>query len=138
MNKKLLNKRLSDAIRRGIFEGMKRARREIYTIDAVEEETGEAYEDMSISGTYYDEDEALDAAREFARSLVGLDELVVTYVYSGEYQTPTGDVFGEPDAFYSISNKGREETIEARSAAGYTRPECDEYATDYLSEEEKS
>ena len=130
-----LNERLSAAIRRGISEGMKRARRSVYTIDAYYIESETSADDMSISQTFYDEDEALDTAREFARGMTGADETVIVYVYSGEYQTPSGDIFGEPEAFYSISNRDRETTAQALTAAGYVTDKCDEYATDYLEED---
>ena len=127
-----LNERLAQAIERGLTEGMKRARRSIYTIDATYIESETPVDDMSIAATFYDEEEAIDAARQFAKDMIDADEVVITYVYSGQYETPNGDVFGEPEAFYSISNRDKEETAEVMKSVGFISSECDEYATDYL------
>ena len=43
------------------------------------------------------------------------------------YGTPSGDVYGDPYAIYSISNKGKEETVAAMTEMGYSNLECDEY-----------
>lgn len=133
MNFNNLNERLAEAINRGLVEGMKRARKSIFTIDATYIETEDPVDDMSIATTFYDEDEAIEAARNFARDMIGADGgVVITYVYSGEYETPNGDIYGDPEAFYSISNSNEEETAAAMKAAGFVSTGCDEYATDYL------
>lgn len=78
-----LNERLARAIERGLTEGMKRARKSIYTIDATYIESETPVDDMSIASTFYDEEEAIDAARQFAKDMIDADEVVITYVYSG-------------------------------------------------------
>lgn len=133
MNLNNLNERLAEAINRGLLEGMKRARREIFTINATYIETEESVDDMSIATTFYTEDDAIEAARDFAKDMVNADDgVVITYVYSGEYETPSGDVFGEPEPFYSISNSDKETTDAAMKEVGFVSTGCDEYATDYF------
>ena len=74
-----------------------------------------------------DRQAAIEAARSFASEISDEDEVIVVWVYAGEYKTPSGDVYGDPYAIYSISNKGKEETVEAMTEMGYSNLECDEY-----------
>lgn len=46
---------------------------------------------------------------------------------AGEYKFPSGDIYGEPDAIYAVSNSDEQTTIDARTQANYTNPEVDEY-----------
>ena len=70
---------------------------------------------------------AIEAARSFASEISDEDEVIVVWVYAGEYKTPSGDVYGDPYAIYSISNKRKEETVAAMTEMGFSNPECDEY-----------
>lgn len=120
---------LQEKIENCLYEALKRSRRDIFTIsiDRVNDESEYDYMPYTAQN-YYSEDDVLNDAHMIAEELRSEEELLIINVFCGEYETPTGDVFGEPYAFFTISNKNRTETIKARKEAGFANPECDEYA----------
>ena len=124
---KKLDELLTAAVEKGISEAIQRSRRAIFTVNAERILDEEEYWSGEYSVEYTSEKAAIEAARSFASEISDEDEVIVVWVYAGEYKTPSGDVYGDPYAIYSISNKGKEETVAAMSEMGFSNPECDEY-----------
>ena len=120
---------LQKKIENCLYEALKRSKREIFTIsiDRVYDESEYEYMPYTTQN-YYSEDDVLNDAHMIAEELRSDEDLLIINVFCGEYETPSGDVFGEPYAFFTISNKSKEETIKGRKDAGFINPECDEYA----------
>ena len=103
----------------------------IFTLNALDITTDEGIEDMKYIGqTYYSEDDAIDAAREMANAYSDWDGVIIVSVMTGEYEMPSGDIYGEPMDIYTISNKDKNQTIQAREESGYTNAEVDEYISE--------
>jgi len=118
-------------INRSVKRVLKESQRqqEIFTISALDIENEEDVSDMQYCGkSYYDIDEAIEAATEFAKTLSDYDSVIIVTVYGGEYETQSGDVYGEPFDIYTISNSDQETTEIAREEAGYYRLDVDDYA----------
>ena len=106
--------------------------REVFTINAFSIESESSIDEVQYQGpTYYSIDDAIDAARELAVSLIDYDETVIVTVYAGEYEKSNGDIYGEPVDVYTISNRDRKSTAIARRQSGYSSDKVNEYATDY-------
>ena len=105
----------------------------IFTIQATrlskEYEEEESYEDMRYtSQTYYNEQRAIDAARDMADDLIDEDDVILISVFAGEEEDLEGNVWGEYFDIFTISNQDEESTIRARKAFGYADPTVNEYA----------
>lgn len=124
-----LHRIVKESVKRVLKESENNAKKEIFTIDGLNIETEEDASDMKYCGAvYYSEDEAVKAAREYAEMCAGsYEEVIIVTVFGGEYETSSGDIYGEPYDIYSISSKDKETTIAARREAGYTSAEVDEY-----------
>ena len=114
-----------------IFE--KDDRYPIFTIQATrlskEYDEEESYEDMRYtSQTYYNEQRAIDAARDMADDLTDEDDVILISVFAGEEEDLEGNVWGECFDIFTISNQDEETTIRARKAFGYANPTVNEYA----------
>lgn len=133
MNKKLIRLTESD-LHRIVKESVNRIlresnRKEVFTISAFNIENEEDVSDMRYCGqTYYNIDDAIASATEFAQSLIDYGSVVMVTVYAGEYQTESGDIFGEPQDVYTISNNDRRTTAIARKKAGYVTDKVNDYA----------
>lgn len=101
--------------------------KDVYTIDVFNVDADEGIDDMRYAVLYESFDEAVDAARECARSYADCGEVVCVSVMGGEFETPSGDVFGDPEVIYTISNSDEETTMNARKEAGFVTAEVDEY-----------
>ena len=106
----------------------------IFTIQATrlskEYDEEEPYEDMQYTcQTYYNEQRAIDAARDMADNLIDEDDVILISVFAGEEEDLEGNIWGD-DKFdiFTISNKDEETTIRARKAFGYVDPTVNEYA----------
>ena len=105
----------------------------IFTIQATrlskEYEEEESYEDMRYtSQTYYNEQRAIDAARDMADDLIDEDDVILISVFAGEEEDLDGNVCGDCFDIFTISNQDEESTIRARKAFGYAEPTVNEYA----------
>lgn len=102
--------------------------KDLYTLDVFNVEADEGIDDMRYAGATYETfDDALEAARECARSYADCGEVVEVSIMSGEFETPSGNIFGDPEVIYTISNSDEETTMNARKEAGFATPEVDEY-----------
>ena len=118
-------------VKESVQKILKEAQRgkEVFTISAFDIESEEDVSDMQYcSPTYYSVDDAIDTARMFAKSLASDDRVIMVTVYAGEYENGNGDIFGEPQDIYTISNKDRRTTAIARKRCGYASEKVDEYA----------
>ena len=124
-----LHRIVKESVKRVLRESENSSKKEIFTIDGFNIETEEDASDMKYCGVvYYSEDEAVKAAREYAEICANsYEEVIIVTVFGGEYETSSGDIYGEPYDIYSISSKDKETTIAARREAGYTSVEVDEY-----------
>ena len=105
----------------------------IFTIQATrlskEYEEEETYEDMLYTGqTYYNEQRAIDAARDMADDLIDEDDVILISVFAGEEEDLAGHIWGDCFDIFTISNQDEESTIRARKAFGYAEPTVNEYA----------
>ena len=105
----------------------------IFTIQATrlskEYDEEEPYEDMQYtSQTYYNEQRAIDAARDMADDLIDEDDVILISVFAGEEEDLEGNVWGDSFDIFTISNQDEESTIRARKAFGYADPTVNEYA----------
>ena len=105
----------------------------IFTIQATrlskEYDEEESYEDMQYTNqTYYNEQRAIDAARDMADDLIDEDDVILISVFSGEEEDLDGNVWGDCFDIFTISNQDEESTICARKAFGYADPTVNEYA----------
>ena len=118
---------IQEAVRRALNE--ETGKRDVYTISAFDIENEIDVSDMQYCGqTYYDLDDAIDAATEYARTLVDYGSVVMVSVYAGEYETASGDIYGEPQDVYTVSNSDRRATAMAREECGYICSDVDAYA----------
>lgn len=121
-----LHKIIKESVNRILTESDKK---EVFTISAYDIENDEDVSDMQHCGqTYYNLDDAIDSATEFAQCLTNYGSVVMVTVYAGEYQTEDGNIFGEPQDVYTISNSDRRTTAIARKRADYVTSEVDDYA----------
>ena len=121
-----LHKIVKESVKRMLKESN---RKEVFTISAFNIENEEDVSDMRYCGqTYYKIDDAIASATEFAQSLVDYGSVVMVTVYAGEYQTESGDILGEPQDVYTISNSDRRTTAIARKRAGYVTLKVNDYA----------
>ncbi len=105
------------------------AKKEVFSVSAFDIENEVDVSDTQCCGvTYHNMDEALDAAIQFAQSLVGYGSVVEVRVHAGEYQTEKGDILGEPEVVYVVSNSSEKATALARKRAGYVNNNVDFYA----------
>lgn len=120
-----LHKVIKEAVKNIIREEYEK--KEVFTINAFDIENEEDVTEMKYSVDYYSEDEAVEAAREMAKDFIDFGSVVMVSVFAGEYEDENGNVFGDPEAIYTISNSDRETTSIARKAAGYVSEYVDEY-----------
>ena len=105
----------------------------IFTIQATrlskEYDEEEPYEDMQYTcQTYYNEQRAIDAARDMADDLIDEDDVILISVFAGEEEDLDRNIFGDCFDIFTISNQDEESTIRARKAFGYAEPTVNEYA----------
>jgi len=100
----------------------------LYIADIEDEER--PIDDMKYAITYTDFDEACEDAMKCAKEYASDEHVINVSVMAGEYQTDGGDVYGEPEAVYTVSNKDEEATAIAREKANYVSKYVDGYATD--------
>ena len=105
----------------------------IFTIQATrlskEYDEEESDEDMRYTNqTYYNEQRAIDAARDMADDLTDENDVILISVFAGEEEDLEGNVWGECFDIFTISNQDEESTIRARKAFGYADPTVNEYA----------
>lgn len=105
---------------------------DIYGINcvAINSDGSEDYlDDMAAAKIYYDEDEAIQGAKELADSYKDDERVVQVFVTAGEYEKPNGDIGGEPFDVFVASSSDAATTAEYRKLAGYTgKAEMDYYA----------
>lgn len=122
-----LHRIVKESVNRIIKEAY--GKKDVFTISAFDIESEEDVSDMRHCGqTYYNIDDAIASATEFAQSLVNYGSVIMITVYAGEYENGNGDVFGEPEGVYTISNSDKRTTVIARKQCGYTRLDVDAYA----------
>ena len=105
----------------------------IFTIQATrlskEYEEEEPYEDMQYtSQTYYNEQRAIDDARDMADDLIDEDDVILISVFAGEEEDLEGNVLGDCFDIFTILNQDEETTIRARKGFEYAEPTVNEYA----------
>lgn len=126
LNESRLKNAIKKSIKKVLKEGQQRT--PIFTLNAVDLTTEEGFDDMQYTAkTYYSEEEAIKAAKEMANKYSDLDGIINISVMAGEYELPSGDVYGEPYDIYTVSNKDEETTRSTRGKSGYVRHDVDEY-----------
>ena len=115
--------------------------KDIYTlgltrIDADGDEEG--LDDMQAAQSFYDEDKAIQAAKELADSYSDYDDVVLVSVFAGEQEKPNGDIVGEPFDIFTASSSDSATTAKYREKASYVQTDgLDYYAKGDKSEAKK-
>lgn len=126
INESQLRNIIKESVKKVLKEGQQRT--PIFTLNAVDLTTDDGIDDMQYtSQTYYSEEEAIEAAKDMASAYSDWDNVINISVMAGEYELPSGDVYGEPYDIYTLSNKDEETTRSAREKSGYTRHDVDGY-----------
>ena len=100
----------------------------------------EGLDDMQAAQFFYDEDDAIQAAKELADSYKDDDDVVQVIVMAGEQEKPNGDIVGDPFDIYWASSSDKQTTAEYRKKARYAAfdTKMDYYAKGGKSEAKKS
>lgn len=126
ISEKQLKKIIKESVKKALKEGQERT--PVFGLNAVDLTTDEGFDDMQYTAkVYYSEEEAIEAAKDMARAYSDWDNVINISVMAGEYELPSGDVYGEPYDIYTVSNKDDETTRSAREKRGYVRHDVDEY-----------
>ena len=116
--------------------------KDIFTLDLTRIDADgdeEGLDDMQAAQTFYDEDDAIKAAKELADSYKDDDGVVQVIVMAGEQEKPNGDIVGEPFDIFTASSSDSATTAKYREKAGYTKTDgLDYYAKGGTSEAKKS
>lgn len=116
--------------------------KDIFTLDLTRidaEGDEEGLDDMQAAQNFYDEDEAIQAAKDLADSYKDDDDVVQVTVMAGEQEKPNGDIVGEPFDIFTASSSDSATTAKYREKAGYTKTDgLDYYAKGGKSEAKKS
>ena len=102
---RLTESQLHTIIRKCVNEAINTQKRDIYTIEVYNETREEQYYDAEATTRYYDIDEAFQTAKELANLYKGDEDNIVVIVFAGEYEVPSGDVYGDPEAIEIFRNK---------------------------------
>lgn len=102
---RLTESQLHKIIRKCVNEAINKKTRDIYTLEVYNETIEEQYDDAEAAVRYYDINEALQAAKELANEYKGDEDDIVVIVFAGEYETLSGDVYGDPEAIEVFRNK---------------------------------
>ena len=137
LNESELKRMIAESVRRVLNE-WNDGKKEIFTISAFDIENDVDVSDMQYCGrTYNNIDDAITSATEFAQFLVDYGSVVIVTVYAGEYENENGDIFGEPQDVYSVSNSDNKTTAIARKRSGYVRSDVDAYSVSPSLDENK-
>lgn len=116
--------------------------KDIFTLDLTRiyadgDEVG--LDDMQAAQNFYDEDEAIQAAKDLVDSYKDDDDVVQVTVMAGEQEKPNGDIVGDSFDIFTASSSDSATTAKYREKAGYTKTEgLDYYAKGGKSEAKKS
>ena len=95
---------------------------EIFTINAINIETGEDVTPMQYMTDYYSETAAIEDAIDVANQFLYDEGVIEITVYAGEYEdSDTGDVFGEPFDIFTATNATKEKSKIAREKENYVK-----------------
>lgn len=127
--KQMITEAVKNILNDGLNNNKQQNKREIFTVDAFDIENEIDVCDMQYCGQiYYNIDEAIKAAKKLAQDLIDYENVAIVTVYGGEYETDNGNIFGDPQDVYSISNSDKETTMFTREQCGYVNPEVNDYA----------
>ena len=104
--------------------------KDIFTLDLTRIDADgdeEGLDDMQAAQTFYDEDDAIKAAKELADSYKDDDDVVQVTVMAGEQEKPNGDIVGEPFDIFTASSSDSATTAKYREKAGYTKTDGLDY-----------
>lgn len=117
--------------------------KDIFTLDLTRIDADgdeEGLDDMQAAQTFYDEDDAIKAAKELADSYKDDDGVVQVIVMAGEQEKPNGDIVGDSFDIYWASSSDKQTTADYRKKARYAAfdNKMDYYAKGGKSEAKKS
>ena len=102
---RLTETQLHRVIRQCLSETKNTARKDIFTLDVFNETQDSGIDDMQHAAQiYYSYNEAYDAAVECAEAYSDDPNEIIVYILAGEYELPSGDIYGEPVAVEYVSN----------------------------------
>ena len=92
--------------------------KDVYTVDMWNESKEYSLEsDPVVTKIYYDVDEAIEAAEGLLKEYMDEEDEWIVYVFAGEYEKPSGAIWGEPTDIWSKSNKDGKKTASVKVAA---------------------
>lgn len=116
--------------------------KDIFTLDLTRiyaDGNEEGLDDMQAAQNFYDEDEAIQAAKDLADSYKDDDDVVQVTVMAGEQEKPNGDIVGDSFDIFTASSSDSVTTAKYREKANYTKTDgLDYYAKGGKSESKKS
>lgn len=117
--------------------------KDIFTLDLTRiyaDGNEEGLDDMQAAQNFYDEDEAIQAAKDLADSYKDDDDVVQVTVMAGEQEKPNGDIVGDSFGIYWASSSDKQTTADYRKKARYAAfdNKMDYYAKGGKSESKQS
>lgn len=91
--------------------------KDIFTIDLFNETKVDGVDTKETTKVYYDADEAIKVAEELIKEYADEEDEYTVSVYAGEYEKPSGDIYGEVTSIWEKSNKGEKKTASVKVAA---------------------
>ncbi len=91
--------------------------KDIFTIDLFNETKADGIDTKETTKVYYDADEAIKVAEELIKGYADEEDEYTVSVYAGEYEKPSGDIYGEVTSIWEKSNKRGKKTASAKVAA---------------------
>lgn len=91
--------------------------KDIFTIDLFNETKADGIDTKETTKVYYDADEAIKVAEGLIKDYAGEEDEYTVSVYAGEYEKPSGDIYGEVTSIWEKSNKGEKKTASVKVAA---------------------
>lgn len=116
--------------------------KDIFTLDLTRiyaDGNEEGLYDMQAAQNFYDEDEAIQAAKDLADSHKDDDDVVQVTVMAGEQEKPNGDIVGDSFDIFTASSSDSATSAKYREKANYAKTDgLDYYAKGGKSESKKS
>lgn len=92
--------------------------KDIFTIEIFNDTQEEDITPWAYANAYYNIDEAIADVEELIDDYRGESDTIYGWVFAGEYETESGDIFGEPDVVYSVSNKDKKSGNDFKPTGG--------------------
>ena len=106
--------------------------KDVFTIDLFNETKADGVDTKETTKVYYDADEAIKVAEELIKEYADEEDEYTVSVYAGEYEKPSGDIYGEVTSIWEKSNKGEKKIASHRRVGSKKETESQDEETDDL------